>query len=401
MDLKATSTGAVPDKKQPEKYIRTFAGDMEILKSGGTPNLTPLITPVEESPDASPAPPAPTLQTAPVSKPPMLIQSPAAPKPAPVDSLKTYAGDFTDRVEETHASAVTVLAAEQDATTRAPQAEPQESPRANIPFIIAGVVFLVAGAVGGYFAYTHYLATTAPVVVAPSVPTPIFVDEREEVSGTGPAIIRAIQSSVARPLTSGTVRLLSVATTSSESVFSALAAVSAPGTLLRNVKSEGSMAGVINAGSSQSPFFILSVLSYSDTFAGMLAWEPVMPLYLTDLYPPYPTPVAPITTLVATTTATTTQTKTATTTKKISTTKPVVNPPVATSSLQVVLQPAPLPAIHFSDTTIANHDARAYRDSAGRTILVYGYWNSSTLVIARDTAAFTEIMQRLATARTP
>jgi hypothetical protein len=52
----------------------------------------------------------------------------------------------------------------------------------------------------------------------------------------------------------------------------------------------------------------------------------------------------------------------------------------------------------FVDEVIANHDARVYSDAGGE-VIVYGYWNQNTLVLARDTAAFTEIMSRLATSK--
>ncbi len=375
METQATNGNVSPTDDQPEKYIRTFEGDMEILKKGGTPDLTPL----DAASDAAPA-------ALPVSTPPQIsiadsISLPtAAPKAPPENPLKTYSGDFSDRVKETHASTATVLAAEQDASPRAVSVEPETVSRMNLSYLIAGGVLVIAGIGGIYAAYAHYQTVAAPAVVAPVVSTPIFVNEREEVSGTGGELIKAIQASVARPLTADTVRLLTIAsTTSSGNVFAALSAVSAPDVLVRNVSANGSMAGVIHINSVQSPFFVLSVVSYSDTFSGMLSWEPVMPLYLTDLYPP---------------TAATTEVGTASSTA--TSTAPVNK--VATSS--IAASSAPVPP-RFFDITIANHDARAYRDAAGRIILVYGYWNNRTMVIARDIPTFTEILGRLATARTP
>jgi hypothetical protein len=49
----------------------------------------------------------------------------------------------------------------------------------------------------------------------------------------------------------------------------------------------------------------------------------------------------------------------------------------------------------FVDETVANHDVRALKDSAGRTILLYGYRDKQTLIIARDEAAFTALLVRL------
>ena len=372
MDTKAATPESPSGGKEPEKYIRTFAGDMELVKSGVTPDLAPL-TPAT-APETPPPPPHPE-QVAPLT--PLIPAKKPPPEPFP---LKTYSGDFTDRMKETRASTATVLAAEQDSATRVSQPTSPEPSRISLPYLLASAALLIAGVVGVYVAYTQYRAAQQPVVVALPEPTPIFVDERETVSGTGIALIQAMQTSVSRPLAAGTVRLLSLTSTTT-SVFSALA-VSAPEVLLRNVSASGSMAGVIHIAGAQSPFFILSVASYSDTFAGMLAWEPVMPLYLADLFPPYTAVEAPIS--AATTT-------TATTTPKVASPTP---------GLQVVAPTAPPPAIRFFDVTIANHDARVYRDPSGRVVLVYGYWNATTLVIARDAATLTELLTRLATTRT-
>jgi hypothetical protein len=137
------------------------------------------------------------------------------------------------------------------------------------------------------------------------------------------------------------------------------------------------MAGVINVAGNQSTFFILSSASYSETFSGMLSWESTMPHDLSTLFPAYPAPVVP----VATSTATSTTTKTATTTSKTTITVPVF-------------------IAGFRDEVVNNHDTRVYRDAQKRSVLIYGYWDQKTLVIARDEAAFTEILKRLAAAHT-
>ena len=58
-----------------------------------------------------------------------------------------------------------------------------------------------------------------------------------------------------------------------------------------------------------------------------------------------------------------------------------------------------MPKPGFVDEVVRNHDVRVYRDATGKSVLLYGYWNQTTLVIARDVAAFTELLQRLATSR--
>ncbi len=315
------------DTPTSPKYIRTLEDDMEILKKGGTPDFVPV--PLE--------------------------------KPTP---LKTYAGDFLERMKETRASTVTVLAAEQDSAPRVLNLAPKKLSRTNLLYIIASVILSVAGMVGAYIAYTHYTTVFAPVASAPNASAPIFTDEQKQISGQGSALIQAIEQSVASPLASNSIRLLYIASATSSNVFSALP-ISAPDILLRNMNTNGNMAGVVSAGGNQSPFFILSVSSYGNTFAGMLSWEPAMQRALRALFPTYPAPS------ISATMATTTRSATTTSTASFT----------------------------FHDEIVGNHDVRIYRDAADRSILLYGYWNQTILIIARDPSAFAEILERLATAR--
>jgi len=396
----------------PKKYIRTFASDMAIVEKGGTPDLAPLVEPNPSPAERlMPSPlvsaPIPVHIPIPVTKvetpPPPAPLPPPEPKPEPEPepaptpkkfekplSLETYASDFSDRMKDTHASTATVLAAEQDAATQSPQT-PQKSSYHNLLSIFVGVLLLIAGGFGVYAAYLHNVNTSPPATLAPIVSSPIFVEDREQIAGTGPVLLEAIEKSVSRPLSSGTVRFLytgnatdstsSPQMTTHDSIFSALQ-FPAPDILLRNLNASGSMAGIINSNGIQSVFFILSVDSYGETFSGMLSWEGVMQRNLGILFPAYPISVP--TTSIATSTLATSTPKTA---KKTTATT------TATSSPPVVF-------VGFRDEVINNHDTRVYRDAERRSILIYGYWNQKTLVIARDPAAFTEILNRLASART-
>ncbi len=370
------------------KYIRTFAGDMEILKQGGVPDLAPLVdaTPKERLVEGSPLPPEPPtptlseVETAPAEP---ATSSPLPPAEPVTPTLKTYAGDFLDRVGETQASTATVLAAEQDSMR---PTNPEPSSKSNLPYIIGGSALLILGVVGGVFAYLQYKTNNAPVVLAPTISAPIVAEERTVVTGTGVLLQQAIEQSVTDPLATGAVRLLYSESTTTPDVFTSLE-VSAPGVLLRNIDPAGSMAGVINVGGIQSPFFILSVLSYGETFSGMLQWESTMLRDLRALFPAYPAPVVVQAAPPATTTATTTKT----TSQKTSAA------PATTTPKNIVPPYVP----EFRDEVIGNHDVRAYRDAQRKIVLVYGYWNQRTLVIARDQSAFAELLSRLAAARTP
>ncbi|MFA6969656.1 MAG: hypothetical protein WC217_03615 [Candidatus Paceibacterota bacterium] len=370
-NLKIPTVPATPSKGVPEKFVRTFAGDLETLKQGGVPDLVPLdasqpsakdrLVTASAIPDVIPTPPpAPA---------PQMPEEPTYTPPAPeVSPLKTYQGDFSSRMQDTHASATSILAAEQDRRVReVPQVVAQteeKSSRNGLPCVIAGVVLLIVGVVGAYIGYARYQKAVTPVAPEVTVAAPIFVDDREQISGQGTALFTAIQKSVERSVAPNAVRLIYTASSTQGSIFSALLA-SAPEILPRNVIASSSMAGVVNAGGTASPFFILSVTSYSNTFSGMLWWEVMMPRDLAILFPAYPS--------ASTTTATTTLMTSRTLT----------------------------PQSNFHDDVINTHDVRIYRDAAGNSIVLYGYWNETTLVIARDANAFTEILERLANSRTP
>ena len=365
----------VPDSsfggQQPERYIRTFAGDVDVFQRGGTPGLSPLKSapkPAERLIESSPvsevpqAPPIPIVEQLPQPEAP----APKAPEgPTP---LETYSNDFRQRLNDTHASTATVLAAEQDA---APLEEiAPETPEPNNHkywYIAAGILLLLVGGSGVYIAYSKYLTAVTPVSIGPVAVTPIFIDSTEPISGSGNALVQAIAQSVAKPLSSNTVRQLSLTAASTTNVFLSLT-LPVPGIVTRNINTTGNMAGVVNTNGTQSPFFILSVDLYGATFSGMLAWEPSMQQDLKALFPLYPAPV----TVASSTTASTTP-------------KQATSTPVSTAK------------VGFRDEVVSNHDVRIYRDALGRSILLYGYWNQQTLIIARDPVAFAEILDRLAT----
>jgi hypothetical protein len=285
-------------------------------------------------------------------------------------------------MKETHASRATVLAAEQDAASGAPQFEPEEPVRDNRwIFVAAGIFLLIAGGAGVYFAYARYAAVTAPVIVATTASIPIFVDSREEVSGAGTVLQQAIKQSVGESLPINNVRLLTVdsSAVADKSVFTALN-TRAPGILLRNIDASDSIAGVVNTSNGQSPFFILAVSSYGTSFSGMLTWEPLMQTDLATLFPMSTTLGRIVATSTATAISTTTMQKAATSVAKT----PAI----------------PAASVGFRDEVVSNHDVRVYRDAQNKSVLLYGYWDQKTLVIARDPISFAEILGRLATSHT-
>lgn len=349
-------------KRKDDEVVVPSAEELsQVLEAPHGPLPPPPAPPPKQAP---PPPERPARPQKPKPKPKAKPAKPAKPDKPQSSPLETYGGDFADRVKDTKAAPLTVLAAEQDAGRSAVKETeaPRTDVRKNVLYALAGVLLLLIGAGAAFFAYGYYAHKPQPVVVQPSASTPIFVDEQQTVSGTGSALARAIIASSKKDLGFNKVRLLTLTgtSTSDESVFSALE-LPAPGVLLRNIDAKGSMAGIVNVSGTQTPFFILAVSSYGDTFAGMLDWEPRMAADLSTLFPPYGTGGA-----VA-----------------------------ASSSTSTV----PTRASGFVDEVVANHDARAYRDQNGKTAVIYGYWNQGTLVIARDEAAFSALVGRLANSR--
>jgi hypothetical protein len=326
--------------------------------SGLRPASTPLM-PSSFSP--TPAYEPPPVQTPVEPAPPPLPKAEVRPEPK-VSPFHSFSSDFADRIDKQHASTFSVLAAEKDAAPKT--AAPRK--KSNLLPIIAGIVLVIIGA-GGIFAAYRFMTATAPIPAISAGSYLIIPDEKIALTGEGTTLLAALANQATQPLPANSVLLtyINAATTTKQGVIEAPATggafltalnLPAPDILLRNID-PSSMVGVVNDGAQTRAFFILRVLSYERTFAGMLDWESSIGNDLSVLYPAYPASTA-------TSTATTTTETTA-------------------SSAQ------------FVDEVVANHDARALKDTEGRTIIIYGYADKQTLIIARDEAAFTLLLSRL------
>ena len=316
------------------------------------------------------------------------IPAPVPPEvPTSESPFHSFSSDFADRIDEQHASTFSVLAAEKDSAPR--KTAPQKKRGALLP-ILAGIVLVFAG-IGGVFAAYRFMTATAPVASISAGSYLIVPDEKVALSGSGSSLLQALAQQANQPIPESTVLLTytTSASTTAQGIVQAPTSggaflkalnLSAPDILLRNI-SPSSMIGVVNDGNQTRAFFILRVDSYQSTFAGMLQWEPNIGSILALLYPAYPAPMQ-VTPVVATTTTSTT---TATSTKTV----------VKTAATTVVTAALPITPPQFIDEVVANHNARALKDYAGRTILVYGYADQQTLIIARDEGAFTLLLGRL------
>jgi hypothetical protein len=331
----------------------------------------PIVIEVPEPVISTPPPPPVTL--APVQQ----IETPSP--------IHTYKTDFNDHVEKKQASTFSILAAEKDAPNKSIAVRPARRNGNKALVIVSGILLVLVG-VGGMYAAYVYMSKNAPVLISTGPASLIPADSQIKLAGTGSELMRALASTAQQPLPANSVLLTYVdfSTTTSQGVTETQASggafltalnLTAPDILIRNID-PSSMVGIVHANTQTAPFFILRVTSYERTFAGMLQWEPTMYASLSTLYPTYPNPPAQ------------TQTNTSTTSAKIaaSSTPAKIFIPVIDSTA---------PAQQFIDEVVANRTARALKDKAGRTLVLYGYADKQTLIIARDEAAFALLLGRL------
>jgi len=289
--------------------------------------------------------------------------------------VHTYKSDFSEHATESGASRISMVAAQADAV-RAPVVLTQKK-RTNTVAFIAGGMLVIAG-LGAVYAAYRFAVGEPPIPVETYVPSLIFADERVRLEGSAEDLRTQLASGAGLSLSEGDVAVayLSFSTTTKEQgtieivasgkeLIEALA-LPAPAVLLRAIEPQ-SMAGLAHVGDATHPFFILRVDSYERSFAGMLEWEPTMERDLSLFYPPHPVLVVePPPTISTTTEASTT---------------PVVAPPPFRLS--------------FVDEVIGNRDVRVLKDADGRVVMLYGYRDKETLLLARSPEAFLELLERL------
>ena len=332
----------------------------------------PTAAPMPSNPFRVSAPSFSNEETFPV--PPIVPLTPPAPiappAPQPVEvapaPLHTFTSDFADRVDQQRASTFSVLAAQSDSGVRAPTTiSTQRRSGRSIWLPLAGgaIIILVGiGIAAGAYSYTHK-TPTAPIVHG--VPSIITFDESKEVSGAGPALAQSIVDVANGASVAGNiiVTYLSINSVPQEggAVINALN-TGAPDILLRNIDPASTVGVVSDSSGHAYPFMTLKVNSYERTFAGMLAWEPSMAKDLSTFYP--------------------------------QTSVTIVPAPTSTGSSTPIAITVPTTP-YFSDAVVDNHDVRILRDAQGTSVMLYGYHNKGTLIIARNEADFTILVNRL------
>lgn len=361
----ATPAPAVPEPKPvapqptPEPAVPEVPAPIPPKTESKPFTLPSFELPHMPQPPARPAPPPPP---------------PPKPKPEPEtpERFHSYTTDFSNRIGSERASAFSVLAAQSD-TPREVIKSRYATKQGPKPSVILASVLVVLGIGVAAVGFAYYITRPEDVVITQGVPSLVAADETKELVGTtGTDFMRELRDTASEPLVQGNV-LVTYITTSSTTPKGLPIATAQPGgflikalplfapdILLRNIAPESTV-GVISAGTETRPFFILKVSSFERTFAGMLAWEGNMRSALGELYPAYAN-------------------------------APVTEEPVDLGTTTPSFVPSPT---EFVDAVVRNYDVRILRDAGGRSLIIYGYKDKETLIIARDEAAFIELVNRL------
>jgi hypothetical protein len=392
------------------RQVRTFASDVAALtRKGGTKDMKSVPTPIVAKPKPPEPPPAEIIPKAPttneskeevlsrlraraaqipqkeVPTPPVSYEPvPHAPtteeskeavlkrlhakvavppqpkKEDPPKRVHTYKSDFAEHAAERGASQIEIMAAQADAGPAPVTLAPKK--RTNVFAFVAGGILVLAG-IGSVYAAYRFAVGEPPLPEETFVPSLIFADERIRLSGSGEDLRGNLTSGGGLSLEDKGVAVayLSYSTTTKEGVteivatgnelFAALR-LPAPPVLSRSVGPESTI-GLVQVEGETRPFFILRVDSYERSFAGMLEWEATMERDLSSFYPPFPREES------------------------------------ASST------PAASFRLSFVDEVIGNRDVRVLRDGEGQVLMLYGYRDKNTLIIARNGSAFLELISRL------
>ena len=182
------------------------------------------------------------------------ITIPEAKNEAP-SPIHTYKSDFSDRIDEQHASTFSVLAAQKDAPRR--QVVRTKNSNVRVLPIVAGIIFIVVGTGAIFAAFLYVSRNTAPIgIMAP--PSLITPDSSVKLSGNGSTLKTALAEQANLPVPANNVLLTYVdeSTTTAQGVVEEQATggafitelnLQAPDILLRNTD-PSSMVGIVHAG---------------------------------------------------------------------------------------------------------------------------------------------------------
>ncbi|MGC9602442.1 MAG: hypothetical protein ABSE76_01725 [Minisyncoccia bacterium] len=309
------------------------------------------------------------------TKEPALASAPAQETPT-VQPIETYQRDIEDLVKDKNVSVLSIAAAEAARRAQTPTAD-ESAPAQdrttlikNIGLYALGFLFLVAAS--GALAYIVERPTSVNTPQVISSPF-IAVDDTKEITIDQDTTRVSLMSTLtaakqATALSLGLMSRLLVTTASSTSNGQTLAPLDAqsfftliapdmPQNLLFTMRPIFLLG--VHVYSGNQPFLIISVDSYEQAYASMLAWEPTMQADLSPLFNYTPSPHIP-------------------------------EQGVATTTL-----PTQFIQTGFVDQIVENHDARVIQNNTGDISFLWTFIDRNTLVITTNDATLREIISRL------
>ena len=269
--------------------------------------------------------------------------------PSPVH---TYSSDFAKHAKDKSATSFSVLASELDAGTKQ---ESHEKKSASVPTFI-GVLLILVGLAS--VAYTFYTTTQSVVVpLLTTVPSRVYASDEREVKGTTLSIKETLDAYRTTPFNGSVVLLYAPTSSASSTEKTGLSLIEAlalplPDILLRNVSVYTSVV-LVKDNDLFFPAFVFDTTSYERTFAGMLDWEDTMATDLSFAYP--------------------------------------VTETASTSGEMLYATPREV----FVDEVVENQDVRVLYDDQNNSILVWGYKDRQTLIVARNKSSFATLVSQL------
>ena len=314
-----------------------------------------------------------------------------------VKSIETYQGDIEGVVKDKNISILSIAAAEAErrgsqqisgGAASTPSGMPGAKTLTSIALYVLGFVFL-AGASGALAYILERPTSVGAPAAAPTAPF-IAVDDTKDITIAPTATRASVMSTLtaAKEATALSLGLMSrllvtVASTTpsgtqglealSAQSFFTLIAPDMPQALLRAINPNYLLG--VHVYDNNQPFIIMSVDSYEQAYAGMLAWEPSMQQDLSPLFNYTPPVHIPEEQVGAST---------------VSTSSPQANAAASTTP-----PASPVAPTGFVDSIVENHDARVIQNSTGDITLLWTFLDRNTLVITTQGATLREIISRL------
>ncbi len=362
-----SKTSIPQNRAEPQRESPPIPVDLP----GATPvvSVAPLPTVTKPIFTVPPKPPAPPPEP-PKPEPP---KNEAAAEPAQASrfsmlkNIRTYESDVADVLANRNSSRTSMAIAENvkrgegETLGNSTNPESQSHLGSKLALILASLVLIGAGMVGGYYFYAKSpLGAKVPVVATPKTPPVLISYESQAVismDGLNRAgFLKKLATEMGKVQPPGSIKEI-VATEVKEGAIyrvpsaemAYIMSVPVPDMILRTLNLEWMLGIYANRdGSTKNAFVVVTTNLFQNAFAGMLAWEKGLPEDIKDF--------------------------------------------LAAPSEKL---PAQLPRGRFTDQVVRNKDVRAFVTDNEDTLLVYSFVDNATLVVAANNEALGAVISRL------